>query len=175
MDNRVTWGKDMDDAVLFNGCIINQEIIFNANMNELRPLAGDGECISLNAPTARCLLLLLQNCGDRLTGASLEAGNEYVLKTSSISVGDIEQLQAAQKRTDSEVQGLKSKLEGQDRAFDELKRKDGSSSSSSDSQLASLKRTVEDQKSTIERQKSDIDGLKRSLDDLKRSVDTLSS
>lgn len=62
MDNRVTWGKDMDDAVLFNGCIINQEIIFNANMNELRPLAGDGECISLNAPTARCLLLLLQNC-----------------------------------------------------------------------------------------------------------------
>ncbi|PLP26385.1 transcriptional regulator, partial [Klebsiella pneumoniae] len=23
MDNRVTWGKDMDDAVLFNGCIIN--------------------------------------------------------------------------------------------------------------------------------------------------------
>lgn len=63
MDNRVTWGKDMNDAVLFNGCIINQEIIFNANMNELRPLAGDGECISLNAPTARCLLLLLQNCG----------------------------------------------------------------------------------------------------------------
>lgn len=113
--------------------------------------------------------------GDRLTGASLEAGNEYVLKTSSISVGDIEQLQAAQKRTDSEVQGLKGKLEGQDRAFDEFKRKDGSSSSSSDSQLASLKRTVEDQKSTIERQKSDIDGLKRSLDDLKRSVDTLSS
>ncbi len=63
MDNRVAWGKDMDEAVLFNGCIINQEIIFNANMNELRPLAGDGECISLNAPTARCLLLLLQNRG----------------------------------------------------------------------------------------------------------------
>ena len=115
------------------------------------------------------------SAGDRLTGASLEAGNQYVLKTSSISVGDIEQLQAAQKRTDSEVQGLKSKLEGQDRAFDELKRKDGSSSSSSDSQLASLKRTVEDQKSTIERQKNDIDGLKRSLDDLKRTVDTLSN
>lgn len=109
--------------------------------------------------------------GDRLTGASLEAGNQYVLKASSISVGDIEQLQAAQKRTESEVQGLKGKLEGQDRAFDEFKRRD----SSSDSQLASLKRTVEDQNSTIERQKSDIDGLKRSLDDLKRSLDTLSS
>ena len=59
----MTWGKDMDDALLFNGCIINQEIIFNANMNELRSLTGNGECISLNAPTARCLLLLLQNKG----------------------------------------------------------------------------------------------------------------
>ncbi|WP_235309096.1 winged helix-turn-helix domain-containing protein, partial [Klebsiella quasipneumoniae] len=44
-------------------CIINQEIIFNANMNELRSLTGNGECVSLNAPTARCLLLLLQNKG----------------------------------------------------------------------------------------------------------------
>ncbi|VEB87753.1 putative transcriptional regulatory protein [Klebsiella quasipneumoniae] len=59
----MTWGKDMDDALLFNGCIINQEIIFNANMNELRSLTGNGECVSLNAPTARCLLLLLQNKG----------------------------------------------------------------------------------------------------------------
>jgi DNA-binding winged helix-turn-helix (wHTH) protein len=33
-------------------------------MNELQPLAGkDHEAISLNAPTARCLQLLLQNCG----------------------------------------------------------------------------------------------------------------
>ncbi|WP_136028326.1 winged helix-turn-helix domain-containing protein [Klebsiella variicola] len=53
----------MDDAVLFNGCMINHEIVFNANMNELRPLSGDGECVTLNAPTARCLLLLLQNSG----------------------------------------------------------------------------------------------------------------
>lgn len=113
--------------------------------------------------------------GDRLAGASYEAGNQYVLKPSNISIADIEQLQAAQKRSDGELQGLKSKLERQDQAFDELKRKDDSSSSSSDSQLASLKRTVEDQKSTIERQKSDIDGLKRSIDDLKRSLDSLSS
>ncbi|MCZ3531516.1 winged helix-turn-helix domain-containing protein [Klebsiella variicola] len=53
----------MDNTVLFNGCMINHEVIFNANMNELRPLSGDGECVSLNAPTARCLLLLLQNSG----------------------------------------------------------------------------------------------------------------
>lgn len=112
---------------------------------------------------------------DRLTAASMEAGNRYVLKSSRISVGDVEQLQAAQKRTDDDLKGLKSKVDGQARDFDEFKRKDGSSSSSSDSQLSSLKRTVDEQKSTIERQKSDIEGLKRNLDDLKRSVDTLSN
>ncbi|SBN28228.1 hypothetical protein SB00094_04916 [Klebsiella variicola subsp. tropica] len=53
----------MDETVLFNGCMINHEVIFNASMNELRPLSGDGESVSLNAPTARCLLLLLQNSG----------------------------------------------------------------------------------------------------------------
>lgn len=113
--------------------------------------------------------------GDRLTGASLEAGNRYVLKTSAISVGDIEGLLASQKRTDTDLQDVKSKLDAQGREFDEFKRKNGSSSNASDSQLSDLKRTVADQKSTIERQKSDIDSLKRSLDDLKRSVDTLSS
>ncbi|MBK3457681.1 hypothetical protein [Pseudomonas haemolytica] len=112
---------------------------------------------------------------DRLTGASVEAGNTYVLKSSSISIGDIEALQAGQKRSESELQSLKTTVEGQDRAFDEFKRKDGSSASSSDSQLSSLKRTLDAQKSTIERQKDEIDGLKRSLDDLKRSVETLSN
>ncbi|AZE55482.1 hypothetical protein C4K03_3327 [Pseudomonas synxantha] len=112
---------------------------------------------------------------DRLTGASVEAGNTYVLKSSSLSVGDIEALQAAQKRSESELQSLKTKVDGQDREFDDFKRKDGSSSSSSDSQLSSLKRTVDEQKSTIDRQKDEIDGLKRSLDDLKRSVETLSN
>ncbi|QUW64609.1 hypothetical protein KFQ04_18670 [Pseudomonas synxantha] len=112
---------------------------------------------------------------DRLTGASVEAGNTYVLKSSSISVGDIEALQAAQKRSESELQSLKTKMGDQDRAFDEFKRKDGSSSSSSDSQLSSLKRTVDEQKNTLDRQKDEIAGLKRGLDDLKRSVETLSS
>ena len=118
---------------------------------------------------------LSASSGDRLTGASQEAGNRYVLKTSAISVGDIEGLLAGQKRTDADLQNVKSQLDAQGREFDEFKRKNGSSSNASDSQLSDLKRTVEDQKSTIERQKSDIDSLKRSLDDLKRSVDTLSS
>ena len=113
--------------------------------------------------------------GDRLTGASQEAGNRYVLKTSAISVADIEGLLASQKRTDTDLQDVNSKLDAQGREFDEFKRKNGSSSNASDSQLSDLKRTVADQTSTIERQKSDIDSLKRSLDDLKRSVDTLSS
>ncbi|SDZ36851.1 MULTISPECIES: hypothetical protein [unclassified Pseudomonas] len=105
----------------------------------------------------------------------MEAGNQYVLKSSSLSVGDIEALQAEQKRSTSALQSLTSKVEGQGRELDELKRKGGSAASAGDSQLSSLKSTIQDQKSTIDRQKSDIDALKRSLDDLKRSVESLSS
>lgn len=115
------------------------------------------------------------SAGDRLTATSMEAGNQYVLKSSSLSVGDIEALQAEQKRSTSALQSLTSKVEGQGREFDELKRKGGSAASAGDSQLSSLKSTIQDQKSTIDRQKSDIDALKRSLDDLKRSVESLSS
>ncbi|MDQ0740308.1 MULTISPECIES: hypothetical protein [unclassified Pseudomonas] len=113
--------------------------------------------------------------GDVLTGASTDGDDRYVLRPSSIKVRDIEALQEAQKVGLSELQSLKSKVEGQDRAFEEFKRKDGSSTSSNDSQVASLKRALDEQKSTIDRQKSEIEGLKRSLDDLKRNVDTLSS
>ncbi|WP_300631816.1 hypothetical protein [Pseudomonas sp.] len=112
---------------------------------------------------------------DVLAGASMDAGLGYVLKPTKISIRDIEALQERQKSSDSELQNLKSKVEGQDRAFDEFKRKDGSSTSSSDSQITSLKRALDEQKNTIDRQKGEIDGLKRSLDDLKRSVETLSS
>jgi chromosome segregation ATPase len=115
------------------------------------------------------------SAGDRLTATSMEAGNQYVLKSSSLSVGDIEALQAEQKRSTSALQSLTSKVEGQGRELDELKRKGGSAASAGDSQLSSLKSTIQDQKSTIDRQKSDIDALKRSLDDLKRSVESLSS
>ncbi|MGY2397923.1 hypothetical protein [Pseudomonas sp. SDO5271_S396] len=113
--------------------------------------------------------------GDRLTAASRVKGDEYVLQTSGISVGDIETLQTAQKRQDETLESLKSRLDAQTRTLDEFRRKEGSSSSSSDSQLADLKRTVADQKSTIDRLKSDISDQKRSYDDLKRTVDNLSS
>ncbi|AZF21694.1 hypothetical protein [Pseudomonas sp. R3-52-08] len=112
---------------------------------------------------------------DPLTAATLGPGNALVLNPSNIKVGDIEALKEARKLTASELQSLKSKVEDQDRAFDEFKRKDGSSTGSNESQLASLKRALDEQKSTIDRQKSEIEGLKRSLDDLKRSVETLSS
>lgn len=49
--------------MIFNEYIINNEIIFNVNMNELRPLGENGEGVILNAPTARCLQLLLESNG----------------------------------------------------------------------------------------------------------------
>ena len=136
--------------------------------------------------------------GDKLTASTLEAGNKYVLSTTGFSVGDIEQLQEGQKRDHEELQRLKSKLDEQAKYFEEFKRKDGSSSSASDSQLSDLKRTVADQKSTIDKLKSEVDDLKRnsssssnsssselsrvksdvsdqkrSIDDQKRSLDDL--
>lgn len=44
--------------------MINKEIIFDANANELQSLKDESETISLNAPTARCLQLLLESKGE---------------------------------------------------------------------------------------------------------------
>ncbi|MGC6371947.1 hypothetical protein [Pseudomonas sp. K2I15] len=140
------------------------------------------------------------SAGDKITASSWGAGGEYFLHSSDISVGDIQAMRDALKRNDTEMQNLKSKLDSQTRALEDLKKNTGSSSGSSDGQLSELKRTVSDQKSTIDKLKSEIDDLKRnsssssssssselsslkstvsdqkrSLEDLKRSVDTLSS
>ncbi|HHF9123610.1 TPA: transcriptional regulator [Klebsiella pneumoniae] len=49
----------------FNPYIINDEVIFNMDVNELQPVAGkDHEAITLNTPTARCLQLLLESNGN---------------------------------------------------------------------------------------------------------------
>ena len=47
----------------FDVFIINDEIIFDVNANELQPVAGNGDAVILNAPTARCLQLLLESTG----------------------------------------------------------------------------------------------------------------
>lgn len=47
--------------MVFNQYIINDEVIFDTNMNMLQPLGKKGEGVSLNAPTARCLQLLLES------------------------------------------------------------------------------------------------------------------
>ncbi|MFB3301866.1 hypothetical protein [Pseudomonas sp. AMR01] len=97
---------------------------------------------------------------DKFTTSSSE-GAKRVLATSTFSVGDFEKLLEAQKSDNYELQSLKGKLEEQARYFDDFKRKDGSSSSASDSQLTDLKRTVADQKSVIDKLKSEVDDLKR--------------
>ena len=45
----------------FSEFIINNEVIFDVNMSELRPVNGNGESINLNGPTARCLQLLIES------------------------------------------------------------------------------------------------------------------
>lgn len=43
--------------------IINDEIIFDVNLSELQSLSNKEESISMNAPTARCLQLLMESNG----------------------------------------------------------------------------------------------------------------
>lgn len=59
---------------------------------------------------------------DSLTSSRLEAGNKYVLAASSISIDDIEELQAAQKRDSTEIQSLKSTIDKLQDQVDDLKR-----------------------------------------------------
>lgn len=47
----------------YNLFLINKEIIFDVNSCELRTLKSDGTKVTLNAPTARCLQLLIENGG----------------------------------------------------------------------------------------------------------------
>ncbi|MFY9996858.1 MAG: winged helix-turn-helix domain-containing protein [Leclercia sp.] len=47
--------------MILNNYIINDEIVFKVSLNELHPLTDKGERVILNAPTARCLQLLLEN------------------------------------------------------------------------------------------------------------------
>ncbi|MBZ7215403.1 transcriptional regulator [Klebsiella grimontii] len=49
--------------MVFNEYIINNEVIFDTNVNKLKPLGEHGDCVALNAPTARCLQLLLESNG----------------------------------------------------------------------------------------------------------------
>ncbi|WP_052284669.1 winged helix-turn-helix domain-containing protein [Kluyvera genomosp. 1] len=69
--------------MVFNQYIINDEVIFDANMNMLQPLGKSGEGVSLNAPTARCLQLLLES-SDRVI--SREEFLDSVWKTRGIVV-----------------------------------------------------------------------------------------
>ena len=49
--------------MLFNSYMINDKVIFNVNKSEFQSLTDNGVTVTLNAPTARCLQLLLDSSG----------------------------------------------------------------------------------------------------------------
>ncbi|MDU4840613.1 MAG: winged helix-turn-helix domain-containing protein [Leclercia adecarboxylata] len=71
--------------MVFNLFIINDEIMFDVNANELRSLINDRVVVALNAPTARCLQLLLESQGEVV---SREEFLESVWKTRGIIVSE---------------------------------------------------------------------------------------
>lgn len=98
---------------------------------------------------------------DRITASSWAGANRYELHSSAFTIGELEQMRDAQKRDSAELQSLKNKMQEQARALEDLSKHTGSRSSTSDSQLSDLKRTVADQKSLIDKLKSELDELKR--------------
>lgn len=56
--------------MIFNEYIINNEVIFNVNMNELQPVGENGDSVTLNVPTARCLQLCSKATGRLYPGRS---------------------------------------------------------------------------------------------------------
>ncbi|MCU6663648.1 Transcriptional activator CadC [compost metagenome] len=69
----------------FNKFIINNEVIFDMNINELQPLTLSGSLVTLNAPTARCLQLFLEHKGKVI---SREEFLDSVWKTRGVVVSE---------------------------------------------------------------------------------------
>ncbi|MDR9750185.1 hypothetical protein RG836_01880 [Pseudomonas sp. SZMC_28357] len=90
---------------------------------------------------------------DSLTAIQWSFGKDKLVKT-RLSVADVEKMQET--------------LKEQTRQIEELKRSNGSSSSSSSNELAQLKRTVSDQE-------GDLKNLSKQVDELKRSSGSSSS
>jgi DNA repair exonuclease SbcCD ATPase subunit len=105
------------------------------------------------------------------TGKFLVIQNMYgkdVMVRSNLSVEGAEALQRTAKTNTDEIKELKNDLEAQARLIEELKRNNGTSASSSTSEIANLKRTDTEQD-------KDLKELTKQLEELKRSSGSSSS
>lgn len=98
---------------------------------------------------------------DSLVVTHYEGRDVHTLRSSGYSVNDIRKMQEA-------LETLQRSHKDQARQLEELKRNTGSKSSSSDSEVTALKRTVSDQQ-------SDIASLRKQVEELKRSAGSSSS
>ena len=104
---------------------------------------------------------------DKLAAVHNAFGKD-VLVRSDFSIDEMEKLQSTVKSNSVEIENLNKTIKDQARLIEELKRNNGSSSSSSANELSDLKRTVREQE-------SDLKNLGKQVDDLKRSAGSSSS
>ena len=104
---------------------------------------------------------------DKLAAVHNSFGKDVVVR-SDFSIDGMEKLQSTVKSNSVEIETLKKTIKDQARLIEELKRNNGSSSSSNVSELSDLKRTVREQE-------SDLKNLGKQLDDLKRSAGSSSN
>jgi cell division protein FtsL len=101
------------------------------------------------------------NSGDKFLTLHNSYGKE-VMARSSISVEDVVKLTNTVKTNTTEIDTLKKTISEQARLIEELKRNNGTSSSSSSSEMSNLKRTVSDQDKDLKKLASQVEDLKRS-------------
>ncbi|ROM73515.1 hypothetical protein BK654_23120 [Pseudomonas brassicacearum] len=91
-----------------------------------------------------------------------------ILFPSDISVGDMQNLQNTAKANAAELENQKRTLGEQTRQIEELKRNNGSSSTSSSKEIDDLKRTIKEQE-------RDLNDLGKQVEELKRNSGSSSS
>ncbi|MBI6852186.1 hypothetical protein AAIM60_11070 [Pseudomonas lijiangensis] len=102
---------------------------------------------------------------DKIVTSFNDYGRGTALRNANITVGDIQEVKKNTESNTKELENLKKIIEGQAKLIEELKRDSKSSvssSSSSDSEIASLKRKVDEQSRSIDKFEGQVNDLKRS-------------
>ncbi|WP_231655123.1 hypothetical protein [Pseudomonas californiensis] len=94
---------------------------------------------------------------DKLATTHYETNNVYSVRSSNVSLADLQQLLNDSKRNAAELASLKETVNAQARLIDELKRSSGSTANSSD--LSDIKRDISDTKNDVNWLKSTVNSL----------------
>ncbi|WP_236442788.1 hypothetical protein [Pseudomonas syringae] len=98
---------------------------------------------------------------DNLAATHYETNSVYSLRSTNVTLGDLQALLNDAKLNAAKLESLKQTVEAQARLIEELKRNNGNQSSSNDNDVSALKSKIDEQGRTIGALQSQIGDLKR--------------